>query len=495
MPANDPRTSTANDTRSTFDWVILPAVVMSLGWGLRGYIGGGPLGAMIPGALIALVLCQNLGIPARAAAAVTAFSAIGIGLGGEMTYGQTLGLLRDANTFWWGLLGTTLKGGVWGLLGGAVLGLGFFVNRLTSKSLLLALLCLLLGVVVGLHFINQPKLVYFSNPVDRPRDESWAGFLLGALALLAYLRKFEPDFARIAWAFAAYGAIGGALGFGGGSLLLAMQTRLPDEWRWLPCWKFMEFAFGAVFGAALGMAARSIHSRLSSVADPQLSQVAANQYRKASFDWPIGALVGSLIVSGVFLGWLGYLQLLEANWQSEALGDPRRAIARVLLGFTGLGCVLLLVSRRWDLVAWQVAISVTIAAAAIDWQRDLLPRGEIELAPFYRALFVVAVASISIIYVTCWRPGRNPRLTHLAVFTTCVLMGIGYLMGLALADLWWPEPERVAAAGGRLAYLWQSHRSELVVHVIFTTLLVISLVGIVRVGALQTRPRQRLTSS
>ena len=26
------------------------AVTMSLGWGLRGFIGGGPLGAMIPGA-------------------------------------------------------------------------------------------------------------------------------------------------------------------------------------------------------------------------------------------------------------------------------------------------------------------------------------------------------------------------------------------------------------------------------------------------------------
>ncbi len=485
MPANDPSTSTAKHARSTFDWVILPAVVMSLGWGLRGYIGGGPLGAMIPGTLIALVLCQNLGIPARAAAAVTAFGAIGIGFGGEMTYGQTLGLLRDGNTFWWGLLGTTLKGGVWGLLGGAVLGLGFVVNRLTSKSLLLALLCLLVGVVVGLHFINQPKLVYFSNPVDRPRDESWGGFLLGAIALLAYLRKFESDLASIAWTFSAYGAIGGALGFGGGSLLLAMQTQLPDDWRWLPCWKFMEFAFGAAFGAALGMAARSAQGPLKRVVDLRSSQDAADLNCRASFVWPIGVLIGGLIVGGVFLGWLGYLQLFEANWHSEALDDPRRAIARVLLGFTGLGGVLLLLSRRWDLVAWQVAISITIVAAAIDWQRDLLPRGEIDLAPHYRALFVVILAAISIIYVTFWRAGRNPRLAHLAVFTTCVLMGIGYLMGLALADLWWPAPERVAAAGGRLAYLWQSHRSELVVHAIFTALLVISLVGFLRAGRLR----------
>lgn len=194
----------------------------------------------------------------------------------------------------------------------------------------------------------------------------------------------------------------------------------------------------------------------------------------------MGALVGGLIVSGVFLGWIGYLQSLEANWQSEDLGDPRRAIARVLLGFTGMGCVLMILSRRWEWIAWQVAISVTIVAAAIDWQRDLLPRGDIILAPHYRGLFVVGVAAISIVYVACWRAGRNPRLKHVAVFATCMLTGIGYLMGLAMSDLWWPQPERVVAAGGRLAYIWQSHRSEILVHAIFTTLLAICLVGVLR---------------
>lgn len=481
MPANDQKTPSNDGACSTFDWVILPAVVMSLGWGLRGYIGGGPLGAMIPGVLVALVLCQNLGFQARAAAAVTAFSAVGIGFGGEMTYGQTLGLLRSSDTFWWGLLGTTLKGGVWGLLGGAVLGLGFFVNRLTSRSLLLALLCLLVGVMIGLHFINQPKLAYFSNPVDRPRDESWAGFLLGTLALLGYLRKFQPDFAPIAWKFAAYGAIGGTIGFGGGSLLLAMQQVLPTQWRWLPCWKFMEFSFGAVLGAALGLAARNVHSRLEMVTYVNTPTSAATHDQIATRR-VVGVLVGSLIVAGVFLGWFGHLMPLEVNWQSEALADPRRAIARTLLGFTGLGCVLLLLSRRWDLVAWQVAISVTIVAAAIDWQRDLLPRGEIDVAPLYRGLFVVGVAAISITYVAMWRAGSNSRLTNLFVFAACTLMGIGYLMGLALSDLWWPQPEQVAAAGGRLAYLWQTHRSEILVHAIFTALLAISLTGILRAG-------------
>lgn len=475
-----PAESAQNDvTRPTFDWVILPAILMSLGWGLRGYIGGGPLGAMIPGALVAILLCQNLGMRAPATATVAAFSAIGIGFGGEMTYGQTLGLLRSGDSFWWGLLGTTLKGGVWGLLGGAMLGLGFVVHRLRMNSLLLALLCLLVGVMIGLHFINQPKLMYFSNPFDRPRDESWAGFLLGAIALLGYLRICEPNVARVAWTFAGYGAVGGAVGFGGGSLLLAMQPLLPADWRWLPCWKFMEFSFGAVFGAALGLAARKLQPRLAIPPEPRLPDSNALQ---PALHRMVGVIVGSLIVAGVFLGWFGYVSPLEVNWQSDALGDPRRAIARVLLGYTGLGCVLVVISRRWDLAAWQVAVSVTIVAAAIDWQRDLLPRGEIDLAPHFRALFVVAVAAISIVYVAFWSTGGNPRLTSLAVFTTSILMGIGYLTGLSLAELWTSQAEQVVAAGGLPAYLWRQHRSELVVHAIFTTLFVISVAGMLRSG-------------
>ena len=55
---------------SLASWILAPAVVMSLGWGLRGYIGGGPFGAMIPGALVALLLCQYLRWNALSAAPV-----------------------------------------------------------------------------------------------------------------------------------------------------------------------------------------------------------------------------------------------------------------------------------------------------------------------------------------------------------------------------------------------------------------------------------------
>ena len=71
---------------------------MSLGWGLRGYIGGGPLGAMIPGALVALCLCLLADRDGEDAAVIAAFGAVGVGFGGQETYGQTIGLAFDPAT-------------------------------------------------------------------------------------------------------------------------------------------------------------------------------------------------------------------------------------------------------------------------------------------------------------------------------------------------------------------------------------------------------------
>jgi hypothetical protein len=63
-------------TRPLWYWCALGAVAMSLGWGLRGSIGGGSLGAMIPGAMIGLVLCLMLDRRSDAGL-VAAFAAVG----------------------------------------------------------------------------------------------------------------------------------------------------------------------------------------------------------------------------------------------------------------------------------------------------------------------------------------------------------------------------------------------------------------------------------
>jgi hypothetical protein len=468
-----------HEPRPALAWVVVPAVVMSLGWGLRGYIGGGSFGAMIPGVLVSLILCQYLGYGARASAVVVAFGTVGIGYGGGMTYGQTLGLLRDGQTFYWGLTGTTLKGGVWGLLGGAVLGLGFAARHVAWRHLALAFACMLAGVIVGIHFVNQPKLIYFSDPVNQPRAESWAGFLLGGLALLAYVRLAEPDFAWLPTRFAAYGAIGGAVGFGGGSLLLAFQSRVAREWAWMPYWKYMEFTFGLVFGAALGLCALHLRGRLEPLetADdsPDPTRTDPADERRGPLVWLLTLLVGAAVLLAVFRGWPRLAAELHPALGKLSRGDPRQTAARVLLGFTGLGCVLMLFARSLQTVAWQVAVSVTVVAAAIDWQRNLLPRGNIDLPELYRDLWVLGAASVCVVFVSFWQNQRTPRVIDLFLFATCAVMAIGYMKGLGMSDLWWPNLEAEAAAGSRAMYLWRKFRSEAIVHLIFTALFALSL--------------------
>ena len=129
---------------------------MSLGWGLRGYIGGGPLGAMIPGALVALSLCLLVDRDGDDAAVIAAFGAVGIGFGGQETYGQTIGLAFDPATRWWGLTGLAVKGAVWGLLGGAVLALALVRHRFTFKQLVIGLLAMGLATQAGWKLINEP---------------------------------------------------------------------------------------------------------------------------------------------------------------------------------------------------------------------------------------------------------------------------------------------------------------------------------------------------
>ncbi|MEO6182842.1 MAG: hypothetical protein ABIP71_07050, partial [Verrucomicrobiota bacterium] len=240
------------DQYPRFVFCLIPAIAMSLGWGLRGFIGGGPLGAMIPGAMVGLILCHLLRLDKSTSAFIAAFGAIGIGFGGQMTYGQTIGFIVHPETFFWGLLGLSVKGGIWGLIGGTFLGLGFIHKQMRRNILVVGLLLLIVGTLVGWKWINEPKLIYFSNPHDRPRAEIWAGLLFGTLFLLGYLGLAGS--AKIPLHFALWGALGGAIGFGGGGLWMSLGKKIPAAQQWISWWKLMEFTFGFCFGLALGWA-------------------------------------------------------------------------------------------------------------------------------------------------------------------------------------------------------------------------------------------------
>jgi hypothetical protein len=327
---------------------------------------------MIPGALAALALCILLRRDDTDVSLIAAFGAVGVGFGGQETYGQTIGLAREADTMWWGLLGLGIKGAVWGLLSGAVIGLAFVRRQLSRRRLVAALVAMALGTYAGWKLINEPKLIYFSNRFDRPREELWAGLLVGGLALLAFLRR--PDGTRVPHCFAAYGFAGGGLGFFlGGAIQVAGRAAWPNplvDW-----WKVMELTFGLLFGMALGWAAWKKRGELGTP-DP-----------KARVERSAFAYVATLAIA--------------AGALAEAL--------TLRFDYTIAGACLLAVASRPTMAGWHIAVTITATAFFIDILGAPAAKGVL-----WAAAGVIAAAAVTAAFVERF-PGVRPMFLFLLV--------------------------------------------------------------------------------
>jgi hypothetical protein len=76
---------------------------------------------------------------------IAALAAVGVGFGGQETYGQTVGLSLVPETFWWAMLGFVVKGAAWGLLGGAFIGIALDRHRHTAGKLIAGFAMMVLG--------------------------------------------------------------------------------------------------------------------------------------------------------------------------------------------------------------------------------------------------------------------------------------------------------------------------------------------------------------
>ncbi len=369
-----------NTTHPKWLWLALPAVVMMLGWGLRGFIGGGPLGAMIPGAMTAMALALLLGLDDEQSALLAAFGAIGIGFGGQMTYGQTVGLARVPETFWWAILGFFIKGAVWGLLGGAAMVTAIESRRFKWRTEFVWSGFALMTIVtwVGWWFINHPKLVYFSNRLDKPREEVWAGLLLGVIAYLAWMGRGEAR--RVMWCYALWGGIGGGIGF---ALSAWIQVAGHGQWpeSGIDWWKMMEFTFGLLLGLGYGIAAWL--NRREPVVE------AGNEARPKEPFW---------LVIGITILLIG-------------VGVGGEYFAETPFNFTIAGVILLAAALCSQMICWQIAISVTFFAFAVDL---------LENRPTYGWAGWVCVILATV--VVAWLTARwhNPRSLLLLLTLTAV---------------------------------------------------------------------------
>lgn len=438
LDGNSNTSSMKQNLSTQWLFILFPALAMMLGWGLRGHIGGGPFGAMIPGAMLGLSLGILLKLPTQLTAILTVFGVVGIGLGGEMTYGQTLGFLRNPDTVWWGLAGTTLKGGVWGLLGGVVFSLGFLYHRIPEKVILVGFLIMLAAFLLGFKMINDPKLLYFSGP-DRPRDESWGALLMGAIALLMYYKTklLAFDFSLIR-RFAIYGLVGGALGFGLGSLFIVINARFPHtilrDW-----WKMMEFTFGFLLGGAYGLAAWKSRETLATITKEYVPSRLNNSFSvvKEILLLAILAIVVHAIVPYSLEPIVDSLNRSYADGFGSAL---LRDILRMVVNYGFFGLLMVLVIMKFPEIAWQIGIALTFSHAAIDLIRDFYPDRNV-WSPFSMHFILVGGMTLVVSYLTAYYRRRKNTVYNLflVLIWSCIavsLLRLFFLSGsLSVAGL------------------------------------------------------------
>lgn len=379
-------------------WLVLPALAMSLGWGLRGYIGGGPLGAMIPGAMIGLVLATLLR-QERQGAWLAACAAAGIGLGGQMTYGQTVGLSLRPETFWWAMLGFALKGGAWGLAGGAIFGAALLRDRpgWSARRFLAALAAMVAATWSGWYFIHAPKLAYFffSDPVNKPREEIWAGLILGALAFLILTVRGPQR--GIVWRFAAWPCLGGATGFPLGAALQVWGRQL-EKYGWVDWWKGMEFTFGALLGLGFGIAAWRSRAGVAHEPAPRDSRPASGAR----------SLLMAALAVAIVIG-IEYLVPIRFNFSVAA----------------SLG----LVAAMWSpLHAHHFALTVTVTAFVLD-----LVENKPALAGAAGWAVVLAAAAATAVWVSGERAPRS-----MLEFLTWTAVGVSLIKTLLPPPHWSP---------------------------------------------------------
>ena len=358
-------------------FLILSTIAGSLGWGLRGTIGGGSVGAMIPGTMLALCLGWRFGLGGLRLGVFAAWTSLGFGLGGQETYGQTIGLLRNWDTAAWGMLGLTMKGAVWAFGAALLTWIDSDEDCRSQKARSWgALLLLTAFTIIGWQIVDVPRLIYFSDPVNKPREEVWFGQFLGPVVAASYLAIFTTNRAEM-FRFLAKGTLAGAVGFGGGSLWLLMGLHLPAPWHKGSWWKMMEFSFGACLG--LGFAMASKHLPLK--ADSKFAFV------------PRTTVPGTIVAAIV---------LLAAAFQANYAWGFR-------MNFTVIVPVLLIVICLMPELAWHVALSFTIVGFVYDILEALNEAKRYELQ-YEHILLLILAAVLVVDQVTRYASSKPLRL-------------------------------------------------------------------------------------
>jgi hypothetical protein len=281
------------------------------------------------------------------------------------------------------MTGFAVKGAIWGLLGGVIIGIALTRERYQTKDLIAGFLLMVLGTWAGWKLLNEPKLIYFSDRYDKPRPEIWAGLLAGALLLLLWLTWRAG--ARLPWRFALWGALGGGVGFAAGAGLQVWGRQIVPVFP-LGWWKVMELTFGALLGSAYGWCAWRHRAELAPGRGPS---------------------------AGVIRPWTAFGFAAAAI----AIGHLLYPSLHTRFTYTIAGALLLSLALFSRTLCWQIAITLTYCAFAYDFLRN-----KPELSSTAMWVFVVAT-TVGIAWVT----SHSPRMLPMFLWITWTAVGMSLL--------------------------------------------------------------------
>ncbi len=199
-------------------YCLLAALAMGYGWGYRGTVGH-EYGAMVPGALLGLMLCVASGRLDwhRRSAVVGLFAAVGWAWGGSLSYmEQTFYVLSDSfPDVLYGYAMIFFLGALWAGCGGAVLGLGLTESRSNLECLIrpfAAVSSVFLLAFIYLRIDPQLSDTYYTFTAIHLHDGKWLAATLTLVASAVYWIVAPRD--RQGTSLFFWGAVAWWLGYG-----------------------------------------------------------------------------------------------------------------------------------------------------------------------------------------------------------------------------------------------------------------------------------------
>jgi heme A synthase len=220
------------------------------------------------------------------------------------------------------MFGFAVKGATWGLLGGATAGLALAPP--TRSRLAITLIAMLAAAWLGWRVVNEPKIIYFSNLLDRPRPEVWAGLLLAGLVVALMHGTLVRRFALC-------GMIGGGAGYARGARVQVLG-RAHAATTFTDWWKVMELTFGALLGASYAWAAWSVEPIPEAPAESSSSRI-------------IPSFAGAALAIAIAIFFVPVLDRLHIRFS-----------------YTVAGALLLFLATRSSVIARHIGITVTCCA-------------------------------------------------------------------------------------------------------------------------------------